>query len=157
MPAAPAQPAPASPVPAQPATPTHLLLRPSTVQVQPGATFTIQFDADNAHDLFSAPFHLKFDPQLLKLLDIKAGTLLASDGNTILFTRNILNSTGDATVELRRMPDTGGINGSGGLAVFTFQAVKPGTALVSFSEVGAWDSQKRAISQDSPQASITVK
>jgi general secretion pathway protein D len=157
MPAPPAQPAPAQPAPAPPAMPTHLLLRPSTVQVQPGATFTIQFDADNARDLFSAPFHLKFDPQVLKLLEIKAGTLLASDGKTILFTRNILNNTGDATVELRRMPDTGGINGTGGLAVFTFQAVKPGTALVSFSEVGAWDSQKRAISKDSPQASITVK
>jgi general secretion pathway protein D len=153
MPAALPQPPPPQPA----ATPTHLLFRPSTVQAQPGGTFTIQLDADNARDLFSAPFHLKFDPQVLKLLEIRAGALLASDGKTILFTRNILNNTGDATVELRRMPDTGGISGSGGLAVFTFQALKPGTAVVSFSEVGAWNSSKQAISQDSPQASITVK
>jgi hypothetical protein len=140
-----------------PVVPTQLLFRPATVQVQPGATFTLQLDADNARDLFAAPFHLKFDPQVLKLQEIQAGTLLSSDGQKIIFTRNILNDSGDATVNLNRLPGTSGVSGSGTLAVFTFQATKAGTATVTFSEISPRNSQMQPVTKDVPQAAITIK
>jgi hypothetical protein len=152
------QPAPAAEAaPAAPTPPAQLLFRPATVQVQPGATFTLQLDADNARDLFAAPFHLKFDPQVLKLQEIQAGNFMSSDGQKIIFTRNILNDSGDATVSLNRLPGSSGVNGSGGLAVFTFQAVKPGSTVVTFSELGARNSQGQPVSKDMPQASITIR
>jgi general secretion pathway protein D len=166
QPAAGTPPAPGTEgAPATPATPptppapteTHLLFRPATVQIQSGATFTLQLDADNARDLFSAPFHLKFDPQVLKLQEIKAGTLLSSDGQKVIFTRNILNDSGDATVNLNRLPGTSGVSGSGTLAVFTFQAVKAGNAMVTFSELGARNSQMQPVSQDVPHAAVAIK
>ncbi|MGE5644757.1 MAG: cohesin domain-containing protein [Acidobacteriota bacterium] len=156
-PVAPEQPAQPAPEPAAPAPAAQLLFRPGTVQVQPGAIFTLQLDADNVRDLFSAPFHLKFDPQLLKLQEVKAGTLMSSDGQKIIFTRNILNDSGDATVNLNRLPGSSGVGGSGSLAVFTFQALKPGTAVVMFTELGAKNSQGQPVSQDMPHASITIK
>ena len=149
---------PAAPQAPAPSGPTHLVFRPSTVQIQRGATFTLQLDADNAHDLFAAPFHLKFDPHMLKLQEITAGNLLSSDGQKVIFTRNILNDTGDATVNLNRQPGTGGVNGSGALVVFTFQAAsQPGKAVVTFSELGAKNSQSQPVTFDLPHAAIEIR
>jgi general secretion pathway protein D len=152
-------PAPVTPAPAPPSPPaaTHLLFRPWSADVKPGSTVTLQLDVENARDLAAAPFHLKFDPQLLKLQAVQAGPFLSSDGQTIIFTRNILNDTGDATVNLNRMPGAPGITGSGTLAELTFQAVKPGKAMVTFSALGARDTRMQPVSQDVPHAEITIK
>ncbi len=154
VPAPPAQ--PTTPV-APPAVPTSLLFRPPKAEVRPGSTFTLQFDAENARDLFAAPFHLKFDPQVLRLQEIRPGPLLSNDGGKIIFTRNILNDSGDATVNLTRLPGSPGVNGSGTLVVFTFEAVKPGTTVVTFSDLGARNSQMQPVSSQMPHAEITIK
>jgi general secretion pathway protein D len=151
---APAQP-PAVAAPAE--APTRLVLRPSLTQAQAGTPITIQLEIENAKDLFAAPFHLKFDPQVLRLTEVKAGGLLSSDGQKIIFTRNILNESGDATVNLNRMPGTAGIGGSGALATFTFQAVKPGVTVVTFSELTARNSQLQPVQAAIPQASVVIK
>jgi hypothetical protein len=113
----------------------RLSLRPPVVQPQVGGTFSLMLEAENARDLFAAPFHLKFDPQVLRLNEVTAGGLLGGDGQKVIFTRNILNDTGDATVNLNRMPGTGGVSGSGTLVVYTFQALRPGNATVTFSDL----------------------
>jgi len=149
----------ATPAPATPALGpgTRLQLRPEAIEVKPDQTFTIQFDVNDARDLYAAPFKLKFDPQLLRLEEVAPGGFLSSDGQKIIFTRNILNDSGDATVNLNRMPDSTGLNGAGALAVFTFKAIRPGTALVTFSDLGARDSHSQPVSQDVPHASVTIR
>jgi hypothetical protein len=49
------------------------------------------------------------------------------------------------------------MNGTGALAVFTFKAIKPGTALVSFTDLAARDSHNQPITQDVPHASVTIR
>ncbi|HXN49950.1 MAG TPA: cohesin domain-containing protein [Bryobacteraceae bacterium] len=147
---------PAPPAPA-PGPGTRLLLKPETIEVKPDQTFTIQFDVNDARDLYAAPFKLKFDPQLLRLEEVAAGGFLSSDSQKIIFTRNILNDTGDATVHLNRMPDSTGLNGTGALAVFTFKAIKPGAALVTFSDLAARDSHNQPVSEDVPRARVTIR
>jgi general secretion pathway protein D len=155
-PAAPAPAAPAEPA-AAPSPAMRLLFQPATLETKAGETFTLQLNAENARDLAAAPFHLKFDPQMLRLQEVKAGPLLSGGGQQVIFTRNILNESGDATVNLNRMPDSGGVSGSGVLAVFTFQAIKPGSAMITFAELGARNSQGQPVSQDMPQATIAIK
>jgi general secretion pathway protein D len=161
VPAAPAQPAPATPPAAQPAPQPdgalRLSLRPPVVQPQVGGTFTLLLEAENARDLFAAPFHLKFDPQIVRLNEITAGGLLGGDGQKIIFTRNILNDTGDATVNLNRMPGTGGVSGSGTLVTFTFQAIKQGNATVTFTDLTPRNSHLEPIQASIPQAIVSVK
>ncbi len=147
---------PAPPAPA-PGPGTRLLFRPESIEVKPDQTFTIEFNVNDARDLYAVPFKLKFDPQLLRLEEVSPGGFLASDGQKIIFTRNILNDTGDATVNLNRMPDSTGLNGTGALAVFTFKAIKPGTALVTFSDLTARDSHNQPVSQDVPHARVTIR
>jgi hypothetical protein len=164
-------PTPAAPEPAPPAAPEKpaeaakpapaaaikVQFRPATVQVQPNGTFTVQLEVENARNLFGAPFHLKFDPQVLRLNEVKAGGLLSGDGNEIIFTRNILNDTGDATVNLFRIPGWGGVHGSGTLAIFTFQAVGKGNTTVTFSQFGLQDSQSQPLQVEVPQLQVNVQ
>jgi general secretion pathway protein D len=152
-----AAPAPTPPAAAAAGTASRLTLRPENVEVKTGQTFTLELHVDDARDLFAAPFKLKFDPQLLRLEEVSAGGFLSSDGQKIIFTRNILNDTGDATANLNRLPGSQGLNGAGALAVFSFRALKPGTALVTFTDLAARDSQGRPAAQDVPHGSVNIK
>jgi general secretion pathway protein D len=159
-PAAPPAPKPeaAEPKPAPPpAAAVRLSLRPPSVVTQPGATFSVQLEIENVQALFSAPFRVKFDPQLLRLNEIQAGNLLSGDGKQIVFTRNILNDTGDAVVNLNRMPGAGGISGSGPLAVLVFQAIGRGAASVSFPGLTLRDYRLETIPVEAPQLTVTIK
>ncbi len=146
-----------TPQPAAPGAGTRLLFRPDKIEVKPDQTFTLEFHVEDGRDLFAAPFKLKFDPQLLRVEEVSPGGFLSSDGQKIIFTRNILNDTGDVTVNLNRMPGYTGLNGSGALAVFTFKALKPGTALVTFTDLLARDSRNQPVSQDVPRATVVIK
>lgn len=152
-----AGPSPAQQQQAAPASSTRLLFRPGTVDTQSGGTFTVQLDVENAQNLFAAPFHLKFDPQVLRLTEVRAGGLLSGDGKQAIFTQNVLNDTGDATVNLNRTPGTGGVNGSGALATFTFQAVGKGQTSVKFSQLGLRDSQLQPVSVAAPELPVNVR
>jgi len=169
-PAAP-KPAEAAPAPAEPKPPevkpegaqlappaaTRLLLRPEAIVTQPGASFSVQLEIQNARGLFSAAFRVKFDPRLLRLNEIQAGGLLSGDGKQIVFTRNVLNDVGEAIVNLNRAPGAGGVSGSGALAVLSFQAIGPGLTSVSFPGLTLRDYQLQVIPVEAPQLSVTIK
>ncbi|HWR52142.1 MAG TPA: cohesin domain-containing protein [Bryobacteraceae bacterium] len=162
QPAAPPSQSQGTPVVPQTAAPEtsavgRFLFRPITATVQPGNTFTLELLAENVQDLAAAPFHLKFDPQLVRLQEVRPGPMLSADGQQVVFTRNILNDTGDVTVNLNRRPDAGGVSGSGVLATFTFQAVAPGTANILFSQFGPRNAQLAEIKADPPRAAVVVK
>ena len=53
------------------------------------------------------------------------GDFLASDGQQPVFTKNIMNDTGTATIQLNRQPGTPGVNGGGVLVTLNFQADRP--------------------------------
>jgi general secretion pathway protein D len=122
-----------------------------------GATVTVQLDIENANDLFAAPFQLAFNPQVLRLTEVQPGSLLSSDGQPLIFTRNILNDTGTVTVNLNRQPGAAGVSGSGALATFTFQAVGPGATILTFPQLGLRDAQSQPIAAPAPQSIITIK
>lgn len=108
-------------------------------------------------DLFAAPFNLKFDPQYLKLTEVTAGQLLGADSQKPIFTRNIMNDSGDLRVNLGRMPGQGGISGSGTLVTLTFQALKPGTTTVGFQELALRNSHSQPIQAAPPQITVSIK
>jgi general secretion pathway protein D len=154
--AAPAE-AKAAPEEAKPEAAMQFLMQPAAAEAQAGGTVAVELRVQNARDLFAAPFHLKFDPQYLQLADVRPGPMFSSDGQTPIFTRNILNETGDATVNLNRTPGATGVSGSGTLATFLFKALKPGTTAVTFSEIGARNSQMQPLGAAIPQAAVTIK
>lgn len=153
-----APPKPAAPeVKPTPPVGTRVVLRPSSVEVQQGAVFTVQLEVENVQGLFSAPFGVKFDPQVLRLNEVRAGNLLSGDGKQVVFTHNILNDVGEAIVNLNRVPGAGGVNGSGALAVFVFQANGRGQTTVSFPGLTLRNYQLQIIPVEPPQLEVTIK
>ncbi|MCL5743104.1 MAG: cohesin domain-containing protein [Acidobacteria bacterium] len=153
----PGAPAAVPQAPAAPQAPVGIAFTPAQVQTKPNATFSVSLTVQNAQDLFAAPMAIKWDPAVLRLNDVVKGSLLATDGKQVLFTKNILNDTGTATVNLSRTPGSGGVNGSGTLVTLTFQALKPGTTAVAIPQFTLRNSQSQPIQTATPQAIVMVK
>ena len=136
---------------------TRIITRPEKITTQAGAVFTVQLEVENVQALFSAPFRVKFDPRLLRLNEVRAGSLLSGDGKQIVFTHNILNDVGEAIVNLNRVPGAGGVNGSGPLAVLVFQALGAGQTAVSFPGLTLRNYQLETIAVEPPELEVSIK
>lgn len=159
VPAAPApgSPKPQAPAPALPPAPPHMSFNPSNIEVQAGSTFTLNLVVENVENLVSAPLRIKFDQSFLRLNDVTRGDFMGRDGQQVLFTRNILNDTGDATINLSRMPAAPSVSGSGILVTLSFQAVKSGVASVAVAQGNLQDAQGRTVLGATPQAVVRIK
>jgi hypothetical protein len=130
---------------------------PGQASAQLNGTITVSLMVDNATDLASTPMQVRFDPKILRLNDVVRGKLLASDGQQVAFSKNVLNDTGEATVNVSRFPTTGGITGSGSIVTLVFQAVGHGDTVITVPQLVLRNSQSQPILTASPQLAVTVK
>ena len=119
--------------------------------------FTVGVLVENASDVASAPLQIQFDPKILKLTDIARGGFWASDGQEPTVTKNILNDAGTATVQFVRKPGSPGVSGVGTLITLNFQAIGPGSTIVSVPNLTLRNSQGQAAGTASPQMTVNVK
>lgn len=160
QPAAPpatAPPPPAEPKPAAPPAAAQVFFAPATVETQLSAPLTVNLNVENAVDLAGAPMQIKFDHNILRLSEVSRGMLLGTDPAQTVFTRNILNDAGTATINLNRPPGVAGVSGSGTLLTLTFQAVGRGIAAVSIPGLTLRDSKGQAMVSANPQLTVTVR
>lgn len=118
---------------------------------------TVSLRVENAKDLFAGNIRLKFDPKILRVNDIAAGGLLASDGQPVVPTKNVQNDIGEVTLALNRLPGGKGVSGSGNLATITFQLVGKGSTAVSVPQLRLQNSDTNTIPVSLPEMTITVK
>jgi general secretion pathway protein D len=152
----PPTPAPAAPAPPQPGAARLRFDRPA-VQATPGTQVTLNLVAENVAELFGVPLKVSFDPKALRLVDARRGALLANDGQDVIFSKNVLNDTGEATINLSRFPGSGGISGSGVLLILEFEAAAPATTSVNISNIAARNARQEAIALENTQAEVTIK
>jgi len=112
---------------------------------------------ENASDLASTPMQIRFDPKVLRLNDVVRGNLLASDGQQVAFSKNVLNDSGEATVNISRLPATGGVSGSGSIITLVFQAIGRGDTTVTVPQLTLRNSQSQPILTATPQLAVSVK
>jgi hypothetical protein len=74
-----------------------------------------------------------------------------------MFTRNIQNQTGEASIQLSRMPGNAGMSGSGSLATLTFQVVGKGATTITAPQLSFQDSRAAVIVTGSPQAAVIIR
>lgn len=109
-------------------------------------------------DLFSAPLRLKWDPKILRLNQVTPGTLINQDPQKLNPpTLDIRNDSGEASIDFSRIAGSGGVNGSGPLAQFTFMAIGKGATAISLSEANLKDSKQQPILAPALSASVTVQ
>jgi general secretion pathway protein D len=158
-------PAPTAPVAAAPTTTTPtaatsgpgLALSPGTVQAKLSGPVVVTLDAANVTDLAVVPIKLRWDPKILRLNQATPAALLTKDGNVNPPTLDIRNDSGEATIELTRVPGVAGVTGSGPLIQLTFTAVGKGSTSIAVTEVNLRNSKKEAITATAPSAVVNVQ
>jgi general secretion pathway protein D len=100
---------------------------------------------------------IKFDPKFLRLIDVSLGDFFSRDGQQPVFTKNILNDTGVAVVQLNRPPGSRGVSGSGTLVTLNFQAVARGATVVMVPNLTVRSAQGAVVSNSTPQLAVIVR
>lgn len=134
-----------------------MVFSPAQVETRIGSPLSVSVILDNGADVASAPMTIQFDPKILKLNDIIRGDFLASDGQQPVFTKNIMNDSGMATVQLNRQPGTPGVNGGGVLVTLNFQPVARGMTVVNLPNLMVRNSQGQPVATGNPQLTISVQ
>jgi hypothetical protein len=132
-------PTPPEPGAAEPpinAGPATVRLVPSAPSFRVGDRVTIEVRIDNATNVASVPFHLRYNRQVMEFVPpATQGPFLNSDGANSVFLATDSGGGGEVVVGLSRLGGGEGMSGAGTLATFQFQAINPGDA--GFAWVGA--------------------
>ena len=149
----------ATPTPASPAASgvASLQFQPASISLKPGDTMTVGLAIDNAHDLFSIPLLLKYDPAVIQIEDIRNGGFLSGGTQEIAVVHQEDQQQGQAVVSATRRPNTPGISGTGTLLGIVIKAIAPGTSQLQVVQVNARDSQQKPLPITSGTATIQVQ
>jgi general secretion pathway protein D len=143
--------------PNPPGSNVQLRLTPAQIDTTVSNNFTVAVTIEGATDVASAPMQVQFDPKILRLNDVTRGDFLSSDSQPPVFTKNIMNDSGSAAIQLNRLPGTPGANGSGVIAVLSFQAVGKGVTAVTLPNLTVRNSQGQVVGSASPRLLVNVK
>jgi general secretion pathway protein D len=156
-PPATAPPLPGLPPATAPPAGTRVYFEPSQATAGPSERITVSLFIDGGVDVASAPMQIQFDPKFLRLNDVSLGDFFSKDDRQPVFTKNILNDTGVAVVQLNRPPGSRGAGGSGTLVTLNFQAMARGATVVTIPHLAVRNAQGAVISNSTPQLTVTVK
>jgi general secretion pathway protein D len=121
-----------------------------------GSTFQVAIMAANAHDLYSVPMQVQFNPKVLALVNVDSGDLLGRDGQAVALVHRD-EGNGAVTISASRPPNVRGVDGQGPVCTLTFKAVAAGDSALSLVRVGAKDSHGAALPAVSAQGMVRVK
>lgn len=137
--------------------PTSLQFQPAAISLKPGDTMTVGLAVNDAHDLFSIPLLLQYNPAVIEIEDIRNGGFLSGGTQEIAVVHQVNQQQGQAVVSATRRPNTPGISGTGTLLGIVIKAIAPGTSQLQIVQVNARDSQQKAIPIKSGTATIQVQ
>src|SRR5487761_762333 len=136
---------------------TSLAFQPTAISLKPGDTMTVGLAVDNAHDLFSIPLLLQYNPAVIEIEDIRNGGFLSGGTQEIAVVNQVNQQQGQAVVSATRRPNTPGISGTGTLLGIVIKALAPGTSTLQVVQVNARDSPQKPIPIKSGTATIQVQ
>ncbi len=131
------------------------IVPPSAVQAV-GSTFQVAVMAKDAKDLYSLPLQLKFNSQVLQLVNVDSGDLLSRDGQAVA-TVHRDEGNGLVNVSTSRPPGVKGVEGQGSICVLTFKALAAGDSSISLPKVGARNSLQATLPTVGSTAVVHVK
>jgi len=152
------EPPPEDRAPEQPAGPAVVRLVPGASSYRVGDRVVVQVMVDNANNVGSVPFHLRYNRSVLEWVPPGTeGPLLRSDGAGTVFMASDAATGGEVVVGLSRMGGGEGISGSGVLATFEFTAVNPGDCGFVFVGASVKDPRAQNVPASFVPAIVTVE
>jgi hypothetical protein len=130
---------------------------PTTQTTSTGSIVTVDVAISNASDLYGYQFDLGFNPSVLQAVSSSEGPFLATGGSTFFIpgTNDNLGGTVFATADTL-LTAINGVNGSGELAVFTFDAIGAGTSTFAIHNETLLNSGLKVISDLTKTGFVTV-
>ena len=164
MPPTPGNPAYGGSGRATPAAPGAPSLQPVSLNVAPpnsthdvGSTFTASIVLSNAHDVYSVPLQVQFDPKILELVNVDTGGLLGGDGQPVALVHRD-EGNGLVTISASRPPGVGGVTmPQGEVCILTFKAIAAGDSKIALTKVGARNSLQVNLPAVGSQATVHIK
>jgi general secretion pathway protein D len=144
----------ATPGMAQP--PVNFGVTPSSSNQTVGSTFQVAVTLNHGRDVFSVPMQMQFDPRVLQLVNVDAGSLL-SRGNMPVSLVHRDEGNGLVTISTSRPPNTTGVTGDGAVCTLTFKALSAGDSNITLVKVGAKDSRQESLPTVGSQGVVHVK
>jgi hypothetical protein len=131
---------------------------PTTQTTSTGSIVTVDVAISNVSDLYGYQFDLGFNSSVLQAVSSSEGPFLAGGGSTFFIsgTNDNLAGTVFATADTLLAPISG-VNGSGELAIFTFDAIGAGTSTFTIQNETLLNSGLNVISDLSKTGLVTVK
>jgi general secretion pathway protein D len=136
--------------------PVTLTMLPVNSTQTVGSTFQAVVYLSNAHDVFTVPLEIQFDPKLLQLVNVDTGGLLGGDGQPVALAHRD-EGNGHVTISASRPPGVNGVNGEGQVCIFTFKALAAGDSNIALVKVGAKNSLQASLPAVGSQAVVHVK
>jgi len=135
-----------------------LSIDPTSQTTSTGTTVTVDVDIANVTDLYAYQFDLTFDPSVLSAVSSSEGPFLANGGSTFFIpgTNDNVDGTVSATGDTL-LSAVGGVNGSGELAVFTFDATGGGTSTIGIHNETLLDSFINVIADTTTEGAVNVR
>jgi general secretion pathway protein D len=136
--------------------PVQLTVTPGDSTQPLGSTFAASVVLSNAHDVYSVPLQVQFDPKVLQLVNVDAGGLLGGDGQPVALVHKD-DGNGLVTIQASRPPGVNGVNGQGQVCILTFKAIGAGDSSIALVKVGAKNSVQASLPATGGQAVVHVK
>ncbi|MEO6909627.1 MAG: cohesin domain-containing protein [Edaphobacter sp.] len=136
--------------------PVSFSVVPSAAAPAVGSTFQVSVMLDNGRDIYSVPLQMQFNPKVLELVNVDAGSFLSRDGQAVALVHRD-DGNGLVTISTSRPPNVAGVNGKGNLCTLTFKAIAAGDSNLSLVKVGARNSTQVNLPAVGSQAVVHVK
>jgi general secretion pathway protein D len=122
-----------------------------------GSTFQASVYLMNAHDVFTVPVEIQFDPKILQLVNVDTGGLLGGDGQPVALVHRD-EGNGMVTISASRPPGVSGVNGEGQVCILTFKTLAAGDSNIALVKVAARNSVQASLpAVGSQQTVVHVK
>jgi len=122
-----------------------------------GETIEVRVRIANGHDVGSVPFHILYDPQVLKFEGGEEGQFLKGDGAQTAFFAAPTNTPGELVVGLSRLGNGDGASGNGELCVLRFRVLARGKSGLEFRKATVKDPRAKIVQAEFKTAKVRAK
>ncbi len=135
----------------------QLRFEPAQARVGIGQQVAVNLIIERVRDLFTVPFALSYNPQVVELVDVHHGGFLGGDEYPAALVHRVDAESGAAIISLSRPPGTSGASGQGVLVTLVFRGLAPGQTVLSISRIAARASNRERLEVETLSGAIVVE
>jgi len=130
---------------------------PSASTLSVGERLSVRVEITGASDIGSVPFHVVYNPAVLRFEGGREGSFMSGGGRQTAFFAAPMSSGNEMVVGLSRLGPGEGIDGSGNLCTLDFSVVGSGDAGLAFARAHVRDSANRIVPAAFEAVGVTAR